>query len=458
MRERALLGAAIVAWFAISLALYALHLPLKHDEAQYALAARGDITWLNLSTGTVAIARMGLALGDARLAALVMNGGVVVATWWLGCCAFDRPSAPAFGGAARSGKAGPRERRIGAYAAAVIAGAHPFVLRSADLIADLPAAACAVTGIAILVRELERESGPSWWLVSAALAFAAAFYFRYGHAPLVALVAVAALACYPRQLLARPVVVATTVLAFFALLLPHALASLHATGSVLGIVRFGAHMPARSFVGEGLVAYTCGNPFALFGALGMPLVITGVAGTIKPGPRRRATWFLAAIALGQIAVIGLETRAQPRYIYVATILLVAIGCDAVRRVAPPRLARFALPLIALAWLATAIAAVPVARQLAAQRRPASAAADAIRADAADRPCVIATLQLPQLMWQTRCEVLLAWPPIAWPDDRRSYLVSLPGNEVEVAAFATAATELPVADPRARVWRITPASP
>ncbi len=427
-RDRWLIFAAFACWLVVAISIAALDLPLKHDEAQYAVAARGDAAWLYLSAGTVELARIGMWLGDGpRLLAIALNASVVVATWWLGRAAFDA--------------------RVGAFAAAVIAGAHPFVLRGADLIADLPAAACAVCGIALVVRELERERGPSWWLVAAAPAFAGAFYFRYGHAPLIAIVAAAAIVMYPRHIATWPV--AATIAAFAALLVPHVATSLRETGSPLGILALSAGVPARSYVGEGLVAYVSSNPLSEFGVLGAPLVVAGIVGALRPPARWRPPVFLATIATGQLLVLGLQTRAQPRYIYVATILLVVVGVDAAARVVPAWLARrVAIPLVALALFGVAAAAVPVGRHRARARQPLELAAEAIRADAAGRPCAIAALQVPQLVWRTGCVGILARAPLDWPAGHRCYVVSVPDGHVEVD---TNATVLPLADPRARVW-------
>lgn len=398
MRDRTLVLAAVAAWLTVAIAWLVIDLPLKHDEAQYAVAARGDASWLYLSAGTVALARASLALGvGPRLVCVLAGAGVIVAAYALGRVAFGS--------------------RTGAYAACVIAGAHPFTIHAGDLIADLPAAACAVAGIAIVVRELERERGPSWWLVACAAAFAAAFYLRYGHAPLVAIVAVAALVEYPRVVLARWRVVAVTCAAFAALLVPHVVVAIRETGSPLGILTFSAGVPARSYVGEGLVAYVTGNPFSLFGALGAPLAIAGLAGVVAS---RRAR-FLVAIAIVQIVVLGLQTRAQPRYLYVATILLVTCGIDVVRRASPPpQVRRGALGLVALAWLGCVIAICPGAQRRAREREPLARAAAQIRSDDAGRPCAISATQIPQLVWATHCTGVLPGAP--WPDRARRYIV------------------------------------
>src|SRR4029077_9819935 len=138
-----------------------------------------------------------------------------VAAWWLGRIAFDE--------------------RVAAGAAAVLLWDHALTLRNVELIGDIPAAACLIAGIALIVRELERDDGPSWWFVGVAPAFAAAFYLRYGHAPKIAIAGVAAAALWWRRIVARPLPVVAAVIVLAGLLAPHVVGSLEATGSPLGI-------------------------------------------------------------------------------------------------------------------------------------------------------------------------------------------------------------------------------
>src|SRR5215467_12998002 len=148
--ERRLLYAALVAWSIVAIISLVVGPPLGHDESAFASVARGTApAWLYRSTGVIAIAKFGVALGGSelalRLASVVLGLGVVLAVWAVGRAAFDE--------------------RIGAWAAAVIIGAHPMALRSTELIGDLPATACLLAGIAILTGELKRDDGPRWRLV-----------------------------------------------------------------------------------------------------------------------------------------------------------------------------------------------------------------------------------------------------------------------------------------------------
>ena len=439
--DRQIVAAALLAWFAVGVLALASGPPLGHDEAAYAVAARGDgPAWAYRSTGMIAIAHVGLALGGSpvvlRAISLVLGAGVLVAAFALGRAAFSA--------------------RTGAWAAAVLATAHPIAAHGAELIGDLPATACLLGGVAILLGELERERA-RWRLVWAAPLFAAAFYIRYGSAPVIAMVAVLAVVLYARRLACLPVLATVVVAAL--LVVPHVVRSLDTTGSPLGILAASASMPRRAYVGEGLVTYLTSNPFRFYGALVAPVMVAGLAALRT---RRRAPWFVVALALGQIVTLGLESHAQPRYVFFATALLVIAGVDVLRRFDRPRLAAAAC---GLAWLGLAIAIVPYQHYLADQRAPLYAAADTIRTDAAGQPCAIAANVAPQLIWATHCEVVIAktapkvlapWPAAA----AREYVVSAPHAVIssallqDVAATAQAAPrELAVASPDARVWRL-----
>src|SRR5262249_37502383 len=117
LTDRRLVSAALLVWIAMALVGLVLSPALGHDEAAFALVARGGAPageWLYRSDGTVAIAKLGVALGGAawqlRLASVVLGTGFVIAVFAVGRSAFHA--------------------RTGAWAAALIAGAHPMVQRS----------------------------------------------------------------------------------------------------------------------------------------------------------------------------------------------------------------------------------------------------------------------------------------------------------------------------------------
>lgn len=445
--ERRALLAAVIAWSAVAVLGLALGPPLGHDEAAFAITARGDgPPWLYRSVGVTAIAEIGVALGGAewqlRLVSALLGTGIVVAAYAVGRAAFSP--------------------RTGAWAAMVIAGAHPMALRGPELLGDLPAAACVVAGLAMLVTELSRDDGPRWRVVAAAPAFAAAFYLRYGSAPVIGLAGLAALLVWWRTILRRPLPVVVAAATFALLFVPHLLHARAATGTWLGILKVSAAMPRRAYVGEGLVTYLTANPFAFYGALVAPLMVLGLVGLVRRPVRARPSIFLGLVALGQIVALGIQSHAQPRYVYIATVLLVVLGVEAAQRLAPARLRGAALPLVVTAWIGLAIGAPLRSAYLTRERTPLVMAAAAVRADTGARPCLMVAWVVPQLIWYTRCaglRVVSIDPLIPWPADRRTYAASLPLGRIAVedltAIHPAVVQPMAVAHPRATLWRLDP---
>lgn len=439
--ERRLLLAAMLAWAIVALLNIVTGPPLGHDESAFSIVARGDNDWFYRSRGVIAIADLGIAMGGAdwqmRIASAVIGLGVVLAVYAVGRAAFDA--------------------RSGAWAAAVIATAHPMLARNADLLGDLPACAGMLFGIAVLIAELDRPAGPRMRLVLAAPAFAFAFYMRYGSAPIIAIAGVAALLLWWRALLVRPLPVLVTVLAFAVLLVPHARHSLALTGSLLGVLHNSAGVPRRAYVGEGLVTYLTANPFVYYGALVAPVILGGLVGLARRRFRARGAWLVALVALGQVLALGLESHGQPRYVYLAVALLVVLGVEQWRALAWPRVG---LALVGAAWLAVAIGLVPYHRSMARTRTTITAAAATIRADRDPaQACIFVAGVIAQLAWYARCEgtpTRVATPSTLGPG-RARYIVSTPYGVIDGPALAAAlhvtVVELPTGLADARVWRV-----
>jgi 4-amino-4-deoxy-L-arabinose transferase-like glycosyltransferase len=456
LTDRRLFTAAILVWAAAALIGLVLGPSLGHDEAAFALTARGQAppgAWLYRSDGTVAIARIGIALGGAewqlRLASTVLNALALVGVYAVGRVAF-----------------GPR---TGAWAAAVLAGAHPMALRAAELLSDLPAMAGILGGIALLASELDERSesggrgpvgsaGPRWRIVLAAPIFAAAFYVRYGSAPVIALAIAVACALWFRAVVRRPWPVLAMVGLLALLIVPHVLRSRAATGTWLGILEISAGMPRRAYIGEGLITYLTSNPFLFYGALVAPIMLAGVVGVVSVvRMRRKAPWYLAIVALCQLVALGLESHGQPRYVFIAAALLVVLGVATLAgsRFARPRLA-FAL--VAASWLGVLVAAPIYYRHLDDARAPILDAGATLRAASAGRPCVAVALIVPQLMWYSPCRVFAAGlleDPL--PADRARYAASFTRWPIDLPRLLAQqhlqATPLPTRDPRAQAWQL-----
>lgn len=434
--EGQLVGAAMLAWLAAGVCNLIFDPWFGYDESAFAAVARGDPAafWLYRSRGVVALARLGLELGPApwaiRIPFLVVDLALPLAAYLLGSRAYDQ--------------------RTGAWAAAVIVTSHQLLARNAHVLGDVPATACFVIGIAIAAGELARNDGPRWRLLLAAPAFAGAFYLRYGSAPVVAVACLLAPVVWWRSVRKRPLVVLATGAALAVLLLPHLLHSCDATGSPVGVLEVSAGVPRRAYIGEGLVTYLTTNPFRYYGALIAPCLVAALVGVVLHCSR--VTLYLFAVALVQVVAIGMQSHAQPRYVFIATTLLAVIGVDTVRRW---RLAsqRLALAIVATTWLVSTLRVIEVKRGHEALRASIAAAARAIQSDA-DRPCLVIAHSVPELVWATKCDVVQWYAgiePQTLDPPRALYLVeTATGGPIDVRG---ALAELPTTHPKTRVWRL-----
>jgi hypothetical protein len=411
-----LVAAALAAWMTCVALALAFGAPLTGDECAYGLLARGSgVDWLYRSRGMVELARVGLAFGGSdvamRVASALASCGIIVAI------------------AAVGRRLGPW---TGALGACVIAGTHTFVMRGPELLGDLPATACLLGAIAIAIDELERAGGASYRLVAAAPLCATAFYVRYGTAPVIAIIALAAVVLWWRSIARRPAPVLVTAAVLVALLVPFAIASQRATGSILGILRMSEDAAGRSYIGQGLRSYFTRSPWHTYGVLLTPLAVVGLAGAVLR--RDRIGLFLASVAVGQLVALGVVSHASTRFIFVALCLLVLLGLDTLVRARlvlrhatwARRIGVFAL---AAAWLGMVIAIVPIERHIARGLYDLVGSAQAIRIDAAGAPCTVVARATPQLMWYSGCSAvrLSVDPsaPIALPAGRRGYAAYTP---------------------------------
>jgi 4-amino-4-deoxy-L-arabinose transferase-like glycosyltransferase len=432
--ERKLLGAAVLAWLAIGISNLVLDPWFGYDEAAFAAVARGDAAafWLYRSRGVVTLAQAGLQLGESawmlRLPFLVLDLALPLAVYLAGRAAFDT--------------------RTGAWSAAVVVTSHQLLAQNGYVLGDVPATAGIVLGVAIACSELSREGGPRGYLVFAAPAFAGAFYCRYGSVPVITAACLLAPIIWWRGVRARPLVVLATGALLALLLIPHVAHSLRMTGSILGVLQTSAGVPRRAYLGEGLVTYITTNPFRYYGVLVAPCLVAAFVGVVRRP--NRAKLYLVLVALAQIFAIGLQSHAQPRYIFVATTLLAIVGVDALRH-ARRASTRIALVVVAVSWLGAAYSVLVRAASHDDSRLSIVAAARVIQRDA-DRPCLVIAHSVPELVWATKCDVVQWYPgiqPLTLDPPRALYIVQTAIG----GPIAGSGTELATAHAKARVWKL-----
>ncbi len=269
---------------------------------------------------------------------------------------------------------------------------------------------------------------------------------------MIGLIGVAALACFWRSIRARPGPAIATLIAFGVLVAPFAIASTRATGSPIGVLELAGDVSGRTWFARGLLIYLFANPLHSYGALAPIAMLAGLWGLRNArNPTQR---FIAAVALGQIVVLGVVSHASSRFIFVAIALLVVLGADVLdRAITSPARRRLALGAIAASWLGMAIAMAPWQRHLARGLGDVMASADAIRRDSHGAPCTIVARALPQLMWYSRCAgwkyVGAANPPIELGPTRYWYAADTPKRPIDAAALGARAS------PVGPAWRLEP---
>ena len=441
---RALFAFALACWCACVVLGLVAGAPLTSDEAAYALLARGvDATWVYRPVGIVAIARAGALLGDSDVAVrfpiALASPLLLVAVAALG-------------------------RRFGPWTAAgaplMLATTHQLVLRAPELLNDIPSTTCLVMAIVLVIDELDRDNGPRYRLVTAAPLLAAAFYLRYGCAPVILLIALAAMALWHRAVVARPGPVLVTAIVFGALLAPFFVYSHRVTGSALGILHMASELAPRKYLGDGLWHFVRNNPFRQYGVALAPVMVLGLASIARPRPvQRRAAWFLAIVAVGQIVIIGIVSHASTRMVFLAMALLTVLGVDLIERSTRPGRARCAAAIVGvLAAVVMVTVMVPLERRMKRGLASTVAAARAIRADAEGKPCTVIARATPQLMWYSGCGARKIREPseaIELTSDVRWYAAHAPRRPIDPVALGAACN----AEVRALLvpgaWRLEP---
>lgn len=399
----------LAAWTTVLVITWAVAPPLGHDEAQYALAATDALAgdparWFYLSRGMNAVAIPGVLLGGSehalRLLPMLLGVAFAVATYVV----VRRVASPI----------------AAAWTLVVLAGSRTIVRMATDLLSDMPAAACLLAAVALIVDELDRTDGVRWRIVAIAPLFAAAFYIRYGSVIPIAVIIGAAIVVGARTLARRPLPVIVTAAVFLLCLVPHFIEASALTGSPLGILRWSREVPEDASPTSGLITYLTSHPFRYYGLL-TPLVlvagvVAGVPAVLARDRRRTYVWL---VAIGTFIAMGLVTHGMIRYILVPVALLIGLGTDlVVRGVARvPGRPRWAIAVM-LALGLVAVWGMLARRQLTADDYRANrlrglfAAVRVIRADARGGPCMVVGYSNTVLEWYSGCPSPLLEPPAA----------------------------------------------
>lgn len=394
---RLLLIGGVVVWFATGAVRCGSAAPLGHDEARYATDTRELVdgsgkryVYVPVGMNVEALPGVLLGGGERSVRALPLIAGLVFlfAVWNLARRVTSRGTA--------------------AWVVAIVAGAHPITRFSADLLSDLPSAACLLTALAVLIPELTRAEGPRNRTVLAAPLCAAAFYVRYGSVGTIVIVAIVAVLVGGPGMLRRPRPVVLTIGLFVILLAPHVIYSMTETGSPVGVLAASAAVPGHA--GEGLATYLTSNPLNTYGFVAAPVMLVGLLAF----RRHRITIALQLIAVTQILVLGLTTHAQPRFVVLAIVLLLIVGVDRVRGrlvMASPRVATWVAGVATVAIVGTWVVALVAGHRAHGFRQarvaPVLLAAAAIKADAMGVPCEVAGQQTTLLAWYSGCRSTLS---------------------------------------------------
>ncbi|HEY4178691.1 MAG TPA: hypothetical protein VGM90_17715 [Kofleriaceae bacterium] len=403
--DRVLILGGLLVWVVASILVVVSGQALAHDEAAFAIGAKrilagAPAVMLQRSVGTELLAVPGTLLGGSEIA-LRSLFAVVSVSVPLGACALARAAFPS--------------RNAGGLAVAILACSHPMLLQAGQVMSDLPATGALLFALAILSRELSREDGPRWTIVGAAPLLVAAFYLRYGSAPAIASVVVAVLVCYARQLVRSSVRALVLGGVGLALIAPHLIYALHATGSPLGVVRASAESTLYLGPGRGLLTYISTNPFLYYGSLVVPVMLVGLVSAW----RSREGRCIAIAALGTLIVLGIRSHAQPRYAFPWVAMLVVLGAGWLASAAKDR-AKVVTVVAIAAWFGTLIYVGFVVRHQRSTREPLVQLARDIAQDAAGRPCTLTAARIPVLAFYSGC-LAVDWPEA--DQTARDYLVA-----------------------------------
>jgi 4-amino-4-deoxy-L-arabinose transferase-like glycosyltransferase len=283
----------------------------------------------------------------------------------------------------------------GLLAAAVFASAPSILQRSAQFMTDVPATVFLLALTLVLWRNRERAT---WSLLLAAPLAAGAFYSRYASILPIVLITLAAIVLWRRAFTARPAIAVGAVCLFAALLIPHIVHAVNATGRPWGLVTYTARFAGRRYVGEGLVRYLAWLPFTLAGPLAGATMLAAIVTAVARSTRRVA--FLIVAALADIVLIGLAEHGDKRFIFFPVALLCVAGAIVVAEHIGAKRA-LAAAVTALALAGGAIYA-PVRIGGTRDARIPPLLAGRIVAARAPHPCTVLAAEIAETTWYTGC--------------------------------------------------------
>lgn len=273
----------------------------------------------------------------------------------------------------------------------------PVVLRrGAQLGSDIPACVFLLLVCHVLIASATRSRWITLWLAPLG---AAAYYLRYGSIVALGCLAVVFAIIWRDQLRRLLVPLILTGLLFAALLIPHVLDSIEKTGSPLGIFVLAGKEAHRRYLGEGLVYYLGVWWWRDVGPVMTLLLAYGAVATIRTTDR--TVRFLGLSSLAMIAVYGVSTHGESRYVLLPMVLLGLIGAQ---RLGLTWRFRWLSVLSAIA-VATAAVSIVVTVNLESPRAPHLGAQMVtwIRKNTPATPCATLSLHHRQVAWYTQCQ-------------------------------------------------------
>jgi Dolichyl-phosphate-mannose-protein mannosyltransferase len=394
---------------------------LGHDEAAYAVGGRMLVEghsgyWPHRSVGMQAIAALPVLLGGGdlvmRTPPVLFSLALLVTVWWAVRRAYDATTA--------------------LWTAALTASSFTVAWRGFKLETDILAAALVIACAGLLLTRLA-EDRRRWSLVWIGPLAASAYYVRYGAAPILLSLALAAAIAFHDRLRTHALPLAAAAAAFGACLVPHFLHSIELGGDPLWIARTAKEVAGHRYLGEGLVYYAS-RWWIQIGFVTIAIAGGVLAIATRRAPISRATVFFGLAGAASLVALGLTAHGEARYGLVPQILLTAVGVAAIRASGAwsRRGRRVALAGLVVAW---GIAMVISYRLVTSHARAASAVVPAgalIRRDARGAPCFIEAPRSPQSAWYSGCQPITDWGEV--PDERYIVWVNRESTDPEVQAM------------------------